>query len=129
MIGRTAAAAAVMTIALLACDSGPQAGELEIRLSSPDVDDRAIMFEVAAIEPFTIEGLTAACGGCEAFTRRVNDARLRAVIVGPLGGGAVAMVSVSDMGTPSGYTLTVLDAAGPDLALRSASARSLSFAR
>lgn len=110
-----------------ACDSGPQAGELEISLVSPDADDGAIMIEVRALESYSIEGLTAACAGCQAFVYQETEMRLKAIVIGSFGTGAVARVSVSDAKSPEGYVLTVLDAAGPDLQLRSADTRSLRF--
>ncbi len=109
------------------CDSGPQAGELEISLVSPDADDGAIMFEVRALESYSIEGLTAACAGCQAFVYQETAMRLKAIVIGSFGAGAVARVSVSDVKSPEGYVLTVLDAAGTDLQLRSANTRSLRF--
>lgn len=121
---------AVLASALLfssACDSGPQAGELEISLVSPDADDGAIMFEIRALESYSIEGLDAACTGCQAFVYQETEMRLRAIVIGSFGTGPVARLSVSDVRSPEGYVLTVLDAAGPDLQLRSADARSLRF--
>ncbi|KPJ88149.1 MAG: hypothetical protein AMS18_13695 [Gemmatimonas sp. SG8_17] len=114
---------------LLSCDSGPHAGELAFELVSPVGDDRAIMFEVTALEPFTVEGLTAACTGCQGFWHKPSDTRLKGILIGPLGSGPIGRVSVSDVGDRAAYTLTLLDVAGPDLELRPAADRSLQFLR
>jgi hypothetical protein len=118
-----------LSAVLLSCDSGPDAGELAFELISPAVDDRAIMFEVTAVEPSTVEGLTAACTECQAFWHKVSDTRLKGILIGQLGAGPVGRVSVSDVGDRGAYTLTLLDVAGADLELRSTADRSLQFLR
>lgn len=112
-------------LGIVACDSGPQAGELEIYLVSPDPDDGAIMFEVRAPQGSSIDDLTAACAGCQAFVYGETEMRLKAILIGPFDAGPVARVSVSDV--KSGYVLTMLGAAGSDLQLRPAETRSLRF--
>jgi hypothetical protein len=92
---------------------------------SPEPDDGAIMFEVRALEGYSIAGLTAACTGCQAFVLQPTEMRLKAILIGPFDGGPVARVSVSDINTA--YVLTMLDAAGPDLELRPPETRSLRF--
>jgi hypothetical protein len=122
----------VLTVAValtLSCDGGSQAGELAIDLVSPDVDDRAISLEVRAQDPYTIQGLSAACAGCQAFVYQEDETGLRAILIGTFGVGPVARVSVSNVNSPSGYTLTLLDAAGADFELRPLEDRSLSFSR
>jgi hypothetical protein len=114
---------------LLSCDSGPRAGELAFELVSPADDDRAIMFEVTAVETSTVEGLTAACTGCQAFWHKVSDTRLKGILIGSLGAGPVGRVAVSDVGDRTAYTLTLLDVAGTDLELRPTAERSLQFVR
>ncbi len=120
---------AALSAVLLSCDSGPQAGELAFELVSPAADDRAIMFEVTAVEPATVEGLSAACSGCQVFWHKVSDARLKGILIGPFGVGPVGRVSVSDIGDRTAYTLALLDVAGTDLQLRSTAERRLRFLR
>jgi len=109
----------------LSCDSGPVAGELAIDFTSPTNDDRAIRFVVTSQSPNLVEEVSAACAGCEAYTRKVSDTEVRVILFGPLANGTVARVLVSDTRASSAYTLTLQEVAGADLVVYDTSTRRL----
>jgi hypothetical protein len=118
---------AVTLAATLSCDSGPTAGELDIHLTTPTNDDGAIRFVVTAQSPHVLEEVSAACVGCEVFTRKLSDTEIRVILFGSLATGIVARVMVSNTRAPSGYTLTLQEVAGADLGIYSTSTRRLEF--
>jgi len=111
----------------LSCDGGPTAGELDIHFSSPTNDDTAIRFVVTARPPALLEEVSAACTGCQAFTRKVSDSEIRVILLGTLATGTVARVTVSDTRAASAYTLTLQEVAGSDLGIYPPSTRRLEF--
>ena len=108
-------------------DSGPVAGDLALSYVSPGGDDQAIRLTVTASAPLTLDGLTATCSGCQAFVRKVSDSEIRAILYGPLPNGNVALISVSDIGVLSGYSVSLLEVADGDLALPAPATRTLSI--
>lgn len=116
---------ALVFAAGLSCDSGPVAGELEIDFTSPTNDDRAIRFVVTAQSPNLVEDVSAACAGCEIYTRKVSDTEVRVILFGPLATGTVARVLVSDRRASSAYTLTLQEIAGANLVVYDISTRGL----
>ncbi|UCD24281.1 MAG: hypothetical protein JSW51_14880 [Gemmatimonadota bacterium] len=106
-------------------DSGPVAGDIALRYESPVGDDQAIRFTVTASAPLTLDDLTATCSGCQAFVRKMSDGEIRAIIHGPLATGNVALVSVSDVGSLSGYSVALQEVAAGDLTLPSPATRKL----
>ncbi len=111
----------------ISCDGGPTAGELQIHFATPTNDDGAIRFVVTAQSPNVLEEVTAACAGCQAFTRRISDTEIRVILVGALETGTVARVTVSDTRPLSAYTLTLQEVAGRDLEIYSTITRQLVF--
>jgi hypothetical protein len=122
-------ALALVFAAGLSCDSGPVAGELDIDYTSPTNNDRAIRFVVTAQSPNLLEEVSAACAGCEAYTRKLSDTEVRVILFGPLATGTVARVLVSDRRASSAYTLTLQEIAGADLVVYDTSTRGLVLGR
>jgi hypothetical protein len=120
---------ALVFAAGLSCDSGPVAGELDIDYTSPTNNDRAIRFVVTAQSPNLLEEVSAACAGCEAYTRKLSDTEVRVILFGPLATGTVARVLVSDRRASSAYTLTLQEIAGADLVVYDTSTRGLVLGR
>jgi hypothetical protein len=106
----------VAAVLAAGCDSGPKAGEVVMELSSPVADLGAISFTVTAVEPNTLDTLTAGCAGCRSFTT-LSEREMRGVVTGDFGPGPVVRVSVSDVGARSAYAGQLLEASAPDYAL------------
>jgi hypothetical protein len=118
---------AVVFAAGLSCDGGPTAGELDIHFSSPTNDDSAIRFVVTAKSPEVLEEVSAACAGCQVFTRKVSDSEIRVILLGSLATGTVARVMVSNSRAVDSYTLTLQEVAGSDLGIYPPTTRRLEF--
>ncbi len=112
----------------LACD-GPTAGELTVDLVTPSSTDGAIFFKVEAAASKTVTSIAAACSDCGILTHTVSDSELYGVVTGQLGPGPLVTLTVSDVGSPDAYTLTILEIAGRDRRLRSSTGYELNFAR
>lgn len=111
-------AVSAFSVALaLACDGGPQAGELVLELATVSEQLGAVSFTVTAGEPNTIDTLTAACSGCQLFTVRRSEREIRGVITGQIGAGPLVRAAVSDVTTPISYGGVVIEAAAPDFQL------------
>lgn len=122
-LGVTAAALAVA----LGCD-GPTVGDLTYNLAMPYSRLGAVAFSAIATEPETVVDASAACTGCQAYTFRVSDRELRAIVVGDIGPGPLVHVTVSNVGKREAYVAVVLEAAGTDLNLVRASDLQLALA-
>lgn len=108
-----------------ACDTGPEAGELVFALSTPNADDGAVQFTLTAVAPNTIDGVAAACAGCQVFVETVREAEVRGVLVGEIMAGAALRVTVSDRKSPDMYAASVVAVASRTFALQNAGAYSL----
>ncbi len=118
----------LLVLAQLSCgDSGPVAGDVVLSYVSPGGYDQAIRLTVTASAPLTLDDLTATCSGCQAFVRRVSDTEIRAILYGPLPSGNVALVSVSDIGVLSGYSVSLHEVADGSLTLPAPATRTLSI--
>lgn len=118
----------LLVLAQLSCgDSGPVAGDVALSYVSPGGDDQAIRLTVTASAPLTLDDLTATCSGCQAFVRKVSDTEIRAILYGPLPSGNVALVSVSDIGVLSGYSVSLHEVADGNLTLPAPATRTLSI--
>ena len=113
----------------VACDSGPKAGELEVLLDSPDPDDRAVMFELTATEPLTIQGVVEVCSGCQEYVYQASDTQLSVIVLGTFGAEPIARVAVSDVTSLSRYTLSLESVAGVNLELQDIGDRNLTLDR
>lgn len=102
-----------MALGLLACE-GPTAGELTGQLETSHTNTGAIAFAVQAAEPETVADVSAACAGCEVFSRVVSEREVRGVVVGEFGSGPLFRVTVSDVDEPTLYSARVLEAALAD---------------
>ncbi len=118
---RKAVCSALVALALAGC-GGPEAGELVIDLTTPNNDDGAIQFTITATPGKEVASVTAACTGCQVFTRSVSVTELRGIITGPITRGSVLRVTVSDIGKPEAYTARVLQVASRSYDLRSTTA-------
>jgi hypothetical protein len=118
---------ATVAAALISCDSGPKAGDITATLSTYEAELGSVMFAVTAVEPNTIEGLTAVCSGCKAFMSRVSQSEVRGIVTGPFGPGALVHVTVSNRRTPEAYSIRILEMAGPDYSITGRLGSSLQF--
>lgn len=115
--------------ALAGCgdSSGPVAGELEIRLVSPNADDRAILFQVVGAQT----GVTAAAGQ-RVFATSLPGDTTRIVVVAPAGGvlsGAVARLRVTDTRRAGSYAATLTQVAAADYTPRDTTGYRLSIVK
>ena len=93
----------------------PQAGTLTLTLTTPQLDDGAMTFEVSGA---AIDTAVAAGASLRLFTRRVNGSSLVGAVVGTLANGAVVTLQVPDVGAAARYTARVLEVADRQDALR-----------
>ncbi len=128
---RIATVAAVLGLgtAVGSCDSGPKAGEITAEIVTPVTELGAASFSARALEPYTIDTVTAACSGCTAYMTRVTEREVRGIVTGRFGGGAVLWVTVSDRGVRDPYSIQLLELAAPDYSLPSVAGSSLRFQR
>ncbi len=104
-------------LASLSCD-GPEAGEFTVDLVTPNGDDGAAVLSVASASPKELLGIAAACNGCRIFFEQVSESEIRAVVTGPLSGGPLVRVTVSDVGAKSAYTARLQQVASRNFELR-----------
>ena len=91
-----------------------QAGTLTVRLTTPNADDGAMMFQVSGA---AIDSATAVNQSLRLFTRR-DGGDVVGVVVGALANGAVITLQVPDVGEAARYRATVLEVADRQDALR-----------
>jgi hypothetical protein len=99
---------------------GPVAGELEVRLTSPNVDDRAVLFLLRG--PQT--AVTAPSGsGYRVLQSPLRIDTLRVLVIAPQGhqltAGALLRVAVPDTRQAASYSAVALDVASTTYAARS----------
>jgi hypothetical protein len=112
--------ARILVLALLGaaaaagCSSteGPVAGELEVRLTTPNTDDRAVLLLLKGAQT----AVTAPSGsGYRILTSVWGSDSLRVLVIAPQGAhlaaGALARVAVPDTRQASSYTARALDVA------------------
>jgi hypothetical protein len=116
---------ALLAGAVLTCDSGPKAGELTVELVTPRLQLGAALFRVTALEPQTIDTVTAACAGCQAFVARVSDREVRGIVTGTFGAGPLFRVGVPDRGAGEAFSFALQQLAAPDFHLVSGAGSSL----
>jgi hypothetical protein len=122
------AATAIGALAvLLSCDSGPPSGDLTVEFSSGQPQLAAVMFEVTATDPHTIDALAPACSGCQLFTARVSERVMRGILTGAVSAGPVVRVTVPDVRVPEGYTVRLMQLAQADYTLVTLVGSSLSI--
>lgn len=97
--------------AALSCDTGPRAGDVPIELTSTRTDLGAVLFVARAAEPQTIDTVTAACQGCQAFMVRASASEVRGVLTGQLVDGTVLNLTVSDRKAVEAYTIQLVQVA------------------
>ena len=103
-----------------ACSDDPttgsaRVGTVTLRLTTPHADDGAMTFEVSGPP---IDGVSAAVGSLQLFTRRVGESTIVGVVVGAVANGAVVTLQVPDAGAAAEYTARVLEVADRQNALR-----------
>jgi hypothetical protein len=115
-------------LAVGSCDAGPKAGEIVFGLTTPNQDDGAIQFVLTAAAPNTLDGVAAACTGCQVFTETVSETEIRGVLLGNVVPGDALRVLVSDRNAKQVYGGQVVAAASRTYALRATSGYGLSLA-
>jgi hypothetical protein len=103
------------------CDGGPEAGELTVTLETAQTGVGAVAFAVSTLEPNTVNGVAAACSGCQVAAVAVSEREMRGILIGDVSSGGVLHVSVSNIKRPTHYTVRVLDAATKEFATLKAS--------
>lgn len=114
MSARRFVTACVAGAVLLACGGGdspttPEPGALEVRLTTPNANDRAILVTVTGPEP--IQAVSGSVGGALVLHGRLSGSQATIALFGPLASGAVAQVSVADVGRVGAYTVTIVEVA------------------
>jgi len=110
---------------LSGCDSGPKAGEVVFNLTTPNQDDGAVQFRLTTAAPNTLDGVTAACAGCQVFTEVVSATEIRGVLIGNVVPGEALRVLVSDRKATQTYVGLVVATASRTYGLRGASGYAL----
>lgn len=111
---------------IVSCGGGPEAGNLTLRLATPNNDDGAIQFRLTAAAPNILNGVSVLCSGCRLFEKRVSDTEILGIVTGNVSAGDLLRVSVSDIKTPTLYSGSVTSVAARDYSLRSANGYVLS---
>jgi hypothetical protein len=119
--------AALVAVALWTCDGGPKAGEIVAELVGPHSSLGAASFLTTALDPFTVDTVTAACTGCTVYMTRVSATEVRGIVTGRFGSEPVLRVTVSDRGERDPYTVRLLELATPDYSTIPISGSSLRF--
>lgn len=117
----------VLALAVWTCDSGPKAGEIVAELVGPQSSLGAASFLTTALDPYTVDTVTAACEGCTVYMTRVSDTEVRGIVTGRFGSEAVLRVTVSDRDERDPYTVRLLELAAPDYSTIAISGSSLRF--
>lgn len=120
-------ALAAVALAVWTCDTGPKAGEIAAEFVGPHATLGAASFLVTALDPFTIDTVTAACTGCNAYMTRVSSTEVRGIVTGPFGSEPVVYVTVSDRDERDPYAIRLLELAGTDYTPVAISGSSLRF--
>ena len=110
--------AAAILLASAACASDPTGEEPPataalLRLTSPHIDDGALLFTVTGPP---IDSATTANAAVRLFLRRVSDTTLVGALVGPVGSGAA--VTLHGPGEPARYVARLLEVADRRSVLR-----------
>jgi hypothetical protein len=111
-------AAAALLLDGTACgDSGSpaQPGTLRVSLTTPNIDDGAILFEVSGP---AIDTITAVNASYRLFTRRIGNTTVRVVLAGAVASGTVAVFEVPDVDAAGSYTATLTEVADRQNQLR-----------
>lgn len=127
------AAVAVGTILCAGCrggETGPVAGDLIVRLTTPSNTDRAILFQLVgkltAVRP-------ASGSNYRVFSAAMIGDTVRIAVVAPrnsaIGAGELVRFSVPDTRKVGSYTVTVTDVAGADYSIANPGQYSLVIVR
>jgi hypothetical protein len=92
-----------------------QPGTLSLRLTTPQVDDGAMTFEVSGPP---IDNATAVDASLRLFTRQADGSTLVGAVVGTLTSGTVVTLQVPDVGAAARYTARVVEVADRQNVLR-----------
>lgn len=98
----------------------PVPGTLTVTLTTPEVDDRAILISVDG--PEAVGSVAAAGTGGYTVHARTSGTSFRAAVFGKLANGPLVSFSVPDVNKLASYTATVQDVVAPDNTLRASSA-------
>ena len=118
--------------AFAGCSSadGPVAGELEVRLTTPNADDRAVLLRLAGRQ----SGVTAPSGsGSRVLVAPGLGDTVRVLVIAPqgshLGAGALVRVTVPDVRQVGAYAARVLDVASTAYAKRATTGYALAVVK
>jgi hypothetical protein len=92
--------------------SGP--GRLVVQLTTPHGDDGAMSFQVSG----PVDSVSAANGSLQLFTHRLDGSTVLGAVIGQLANGAIVTLHVPDVSAAAGYTVTALEVADREDALR-----------
>jgi hypothetical protein len=96
------------------CDFGPKAGNIPVELIGPQTSLGAASFLATALDPFTIDTVTAACQGCTVYMTRVSETEVRGIVTGRFGSELLLDLTVSDRDKRDPYAVRLLELAAPD---------------
>lgn len=132
MTVRTLVLALLGGLAAAGCggNEGPTAGELEVRLATPNSDDRAVRFLLGGERT----AVTAPAGtNYRVFTAPLSGDTVIVVVVAPQAGhlaaGSLVRLSVPDTRQAASYRTTVQDVAATSYAQRAVAGYSLTVVR
>jgi hypothetical protein len=120
---RRALAIVAMSAVLLtsaACDDDPAgiaplAGAVTLQLTTPHVDDGALLFDVTGPP---IDSVTAASSSLSVFTRTVDDSVLVGLVAGGVVSGPLVVLHVRDISAAAAYSARIAEVADHESALR-----------
>jgi hypothetical protein len=99
-------------------DPAPEPGTLSLRLTTPNPDDGALLFELNGPEISN----PVAGGTLQLFTNVTGATQLRAALIGSLTAGTVMTFTVPNIHASGSYTATILEVAVLDNRLRTSTA-------
>ncbi len=94
------------------------AGEVTLRLATPNPDDGAVSFSAKVAAPDELTGASPACDSCEVFFTTVGPNEIRGIVVGNLGNGPLVRLALSDAGPSQVYRIAILEVASRTFAVR-----------
>jgi hypothetical protein len=98
--------AALILLAACSGGTGPTAGTLSVSLSTPHLDDGAVLLTISGGPVDSVEA-----AGHRVYSSQPDANTLRLILAGALGSGTVALIHVPDTRQVARYTLVLSQAA------------------